>query len=148
MDSAKYLARIDSLCAGDLTVQHSGSDVLMEGPGYRIVSLEATHGTWTGDAARRARTVADFHALKEHISLLLDDRWGARQPPWWMGTLVVRIDRGEAIPEPWSTASTLVDELNVWQPDGTGRWVAVGVADADLGDETHLLVLITETDPP
>jgi hypothetical protein len=147
MDSAKYLARIDSLCTGDLATEHGGSDVLMEGPGYCIVTLEVSPGSWTGDPAQRVQTVEDFHALKDHISVHLDIRWGAQQP-WWMGTLVVRIDRGEPIPEPWATISTLVDELNLWQPTGTDRWIALGVLEGDMDDEVHLLALATETDPP
>jgi hypothetical protein len=148
MDSAKYLARIDSLCTGDLAAEHGGSDVLMAGPGYCIVTLEVSPGSWTGDPAQRVRTVDDFHALKDHISVLLDTRWGARQPLWWMGTLVVRIDRGELIPEPWATISTWVDELNLWQPTGTDRWIALGVLEGAMDDEVHLLALVTETDPP
>jgi hypothetical protein len=148
MDSATYLATIDSLCTGDLAAEHGESDAFMAGPGYRIVSLTASHGLSTGDAWQRVEAVDDFHALKEHLSLMLNVHWGEQQPPWWMGTIVVRIDRGEVIPEPWATVSTLVDELSLWQPPGTNRWLALGVADRDLDDEVHLLALITETAPP
>ncbi|WP_280885899.1 hypothetical protein [Streptomyces sp. LBL] len=147
MDSAKYLARIDSLCTGDLTAAHGGSDVLMAGSHDRIVSLELRSAVWTGDAAQRVRTVEDFHALKDHLAVLLDTRWGARRP-WWMGTLVVRIDRGEPISEPWATCSTLVDDLDLWQPTGTGRWLALGVLEGEMDDEVHLLALVTDTAPP
>ncbi|MGW0334930.1 hypothetical protein ACWD0J_24185 [Streptomyces sp. NPDC003011] len=148
MDSATYLARIDSLCTGDLAAAHGESDAFMAGPGYRIESLAASHELPTDDAARRAPVVEDFHALKEHMSLMLNARWGEQQSPWWMGTIVVRIDRGEPIPEPWATVSALVDELNLWQPPGTERWLALGVADRDLDDEVHLLAVVTDTDPP
>ncbi|ANS63675.1 hypothetical protein SLINC_1451 [Streptomyces lincolnensis] len=61
---------------------------------------------------------------------------------------MLRIERGEEIPESWATMSALVDELNLWQPHGTDRWVALGVADRDPADEARLLALVTETDPP
>ncbi|MFI6934242.1 hypothetical protein [Streptomyces sp. NPDC050287] len=147
MDSAKYVARIDSLCTGGLAAEHGGPDVLMAGAGYRIVSLEVSPASWTGDREGRLRTQEDFYALKDRISVLLDARWGARRP-WWMGTLVVRIDRGEPVPEPWATISTLVDELNLWQPTGTDRWLALGVLEGEMDDEVHLIALVTETDPP
>lgn len=148
MDSAKHLARIDSLCSADLAAEHGGPDVVVAGPGYCVVTLDASHGTRTGDLAHRRETVDDVHAQKDHITLLLDDRWDPQQPPWGMGTLVVRIERGEDIPEPWATMSALVDELSLWQPHGTDRWLALGVADRDPADEVRLLALVTETDPP
>jgi hypothetical protein len=148
MDTATYLAGIDSLCTGDLTTEHGESDAFMAGSRYRIVSLAASHGSPTGDVSERQQRVDDLHALKEHIALTLNARWGDQQPPWWMGTLVVRIDRGEEIPEPWATVSALVDELGLWQPPGTDRWLALGVADGDLDDEVHLLALVTDVDPP
>ncbi|MEV0641490.1 hypothetical protein AB0I77_42520 [Streptomyces sp. NPDC050619] len=148
MDSGNYLARIDSLCTRDLAGEHSGSDVFMAGSGYCIVSLEVSHELRTEDASRRVRTEAELHALKEDISLMLNARWGEQHPLWWMGTIVVRIDRGEVIAEPWATVSTLVDELHLWQPEGKGRWIAIGVADRDVDDEVHLLAVVTETDPP
>ncbi|MGW2384749.1 hypothetical protein [Streptomyces sp. YU58] len=148
MDSVKHLARIDSLCSGDLAAEHGGPDVVLAGPGYCVVRLATSHETRTGDRAYRAEAVQDLHALKEHFTLLLDDRWGRQQVPWGMGTLVVRVERGEVIPEPWASMTALVDELNLWQPHDTDRWVALGVADRDPGDEIHLLALVTETDPP
>ncbi|AXG52597.1 hypothetical protein SLCG_1442 [Streptomyces lincolnensis] len=148
MDSAKHLARIDSLCSADLAAEHGGPDVVVAGPGYCVVSLEISHGSRTGDQADRPDTVDDVQAWKEHITLLLDGRWGPQQLPWGLGTLVLRIERGEEIPESWATMSALVDELNLWQPHGTDRWVALGVADRDPADEARLLALVTETDPP
>ena len=64
-----------------------------------------------------------------------------------MVTLRERIARGEEIPEPWAMLSVLVDELELWQPDGRGRWVAVGVADRDESDEIRLLAVVTDVDP-
>jgi hypothetical protein len=154
MDSEKYLARLDSLCTEDLSgMVHSESAVLMAGPGYRIVPLEVSHGTLTGDASQRLDTVEDFHALKEHIARVLNDRWAEHRPPWGMGTLRVRLDRGEEIPEPWAVMSVLVDELNLWQRggvdgrEGSDRWIALGIADRDETDEISLLAVASDIAP-
>ncbi|NEB01141.1 hypothetical protein [Streptomyces sp. SID13726] len=147
MDSAKYLAAIDSLCARDLTAADGESDAYRSGPGYRIESLETSHGTRTGDVSRRMATVQDFYALKSHIAQELDDRWGRQQPLWGMGTLQVRLGRGEDIPEPWALTSVLMDDLELWQPPGSDRWIAVGVGYRDEGDEVHVLAVASDIDP-
>jgi hypothetical protein len=36
----------------------------------------------------------------------------------------------------------------VWRADGTGRWVALAVADRDPADAIRLLAVVTDTDPP
>ncbi|MGP4084969.1 hypothetical protein [Streptomyces sp. KR55] len=41
-----------------------------------------------------------------------------------------------------------MDAVYVWEACGTGRWVAVGVADRDESDTARLLVFVTVTDPP
>jgi len=147
MDSRKYFAVIDSLCARDLTAADGESDHFRAGPGYRIESLEVSHGTRTGDAARRMATVSDFYALKSSIAQELDDRWGRQQPPWGMGTLKVRLGRGDEIPEPWVTTSILMDDLNLWQPPGSDRWIALGVAYKDEADEVHVLGVASDIGP-
>lgn len=148
MENANYFAMIDSLCADGLAAEHDESDDFMAGRGYRIVSLAVSHGSRNGDGSGRSVVVDDFHALKDHMSRLLNCLWGDQHPLWWMGAIVMRIDRGEVIPEPWATLSTLVDEVDLWQPPGTNRWLALGVADRDFDDEVHLLAVVTDTDPP
>ncbi|MFF4760955.1 hypothetical protein [Streptomyces sp. NPDC001292] len=149
MDIAKHLAVIDRLCARDFPAEHGRSDlVVAAGPGYFVAELETSHGLRVGEAALRARAAEDFHALKEAVARMLDVRLGQRQSPWSMLTLRVRGARGEAIPEPWAEVSLRTDELSLWGPDGTGRWVAVGVADRDRADEIQLLAIVTDTAPP
>ncbi|MET7737176.1 hypothetical protein ABZT02_38500 [Streptomyces sp. NPDC005402] len=147
MDSAKYLAAIDSLCARDLTAADGESDAYRSGPGYRIESLEVSHGTRTGDATLRMAAVADFYALKSSIARQLDDRWGRKQPLWGMGTLKLRCERGEEIPEPWNTTSIVTDDLDLWQPPGSDRWIALGVGYRDETDEVHVLAVASDIDP-
>ncbi|WP_371672969.1 hypothetical protein OG985_38230 [Streptomyces sp. NBC_00289] len=148
MDSAEYLATIDSLCALDLTAGHGESDAVVAGPGYRVVELMVSHGLPTGDASGRIPTAEDFHALKDHLAQRLNERWGEQQPPWGTVTLGVRLDRGEEIPEPWATVSVLVDELHLWHVEHADRWVALGVADREENDEVRLLTVVTHVDPP
>jgi len=147
MDSAKYLAAIDSLCARDLTAVDGEPDAYRSGPGYRIESLEVSHGTRTGDAVRRMAAVEDFYALKSSIAQQLDDRWGRQQPTWGMGTLKLRVERGEEIPEPWVTTSIVTDDLDLWQPPGSDRWIALGVGYRDESDEVHVLAVASDIDP-
>ncbi|MEU9167954.1 hypothetical protein AB0D34_09175 [Streptomyces sp. NPDC048420] len=147
MDSAKYLAAIDSLCVRDLAAADGGSGAYRSGPGYRIESLEASHGTRAGDASRRMAAVQDFYALRSRIAQELDDRWGRQHQPWGMGTLTVRLERGEQIPDPWNMTSILTDDLNLWQPPGSDRWIALGVAYKDESDEVHVLAVASDIDP-
>ncbi|WP_020140492.1 hypothetical protein [Streptomyces sp. 351MFTsu5.1] len=147
MDSAKYLAAIDSLCARDLTAADGGSGVYLSGPGYRIESLEVSHGLRDGDAAPRRAAVGDFHALKSRIAQELDHRWGRQHQLWGMCTLTVRLERGEAIPEPWRLTSIVTDDLSLWQPPGSDRWIALGVACKDESDEIHVLAVASDIDP-
>ena len=131
MDSANRLAAIDSLCARDLTAADGEPVPYAAGPGYRIESLEVSHGTRTGDATRRMAAVADFYALKNSIAQQLDDRWGRQQPLWGMNTLRVQGERGDGIPEPWATTSSVADDLDLWRPPGSDGWIALGVACGD-----------------
>jgi hypothetical protein len=143
MDIARYLDTIDRLCSRPLPAEHGWSDVGREGPGYWIAELAAGDG----DAAHRERTAEDFEAYREGLAQRLDQRWGG-QPAWSTLTLQVRRERGEEIPEPWGSVGELLDEVSLWQPDGTGRWVAIGVAARGESEEVRLLVVVTEIDPP
>ncbi|MEU6811332.1 hypothetical protein ABZ920_20530 [Streptomyces sp. NPDC046831] len=148
MDIAEYLAVIDRLCARDFPAAQDRFDPGSAGPGYFIAELATRPGRPADDAAPCEQAVEDAHALKEAVSQVLDIRRGRHQPPWSMLTLRVRAERGEQIPEPWSTVSVRTDEVDLWEPDASGRWVAVGVADRDEDDDIRLLAVVTETDPP
>ncbi|MGV9253507.1 hypothetical protein [Streptomyces sp. NPDC003697] len=148
MDIAEYLAVIERLCARDFPVAQGRSDLGSAGPGYFIAELATRHGRGADEAAPCGQAVEDAHALKEAVSQVLDVRRGRHQPPWSMLTLRVRAERGEEIPEPWSTVSVRTDEVDLWEPDASGRWVGVGVADRDEDDGIQLLAVVTETDPP
>jgi hypothetical protein len=106
-----------------------------------------SEGIGTGDGAERERTAKDFAAWKEAIAQRLNDRWGEGER-WGLLTIGVRIERGEEIPQPWALLSDLVHEVYLWQADGTGRWVALGVAERDETDEIRLLAAVTDVDPP
>ncbi|OIJ93682.1 hypothetical protein BIV25_23410 [Streptomyces sp. MUSC 14] len=136
MDIAKCLSAVESLCTGEFPEA-----------GHRTVELATSHGTRADDALNRELTAADFHACREALAQRLHDRWG-RQHPCGQQTVRLRVARGEEIPEPWATLSLLTDELDVWQPTGTGRWLALGVADRDDTDEIRLLAAVTATPPP
>ncbi|MBX7553067.1 hypothetical protein [Streptomyces sp. NPDC004232] len=136
MDIVKFLTAVEALCAGEFPEA-----------GHRTVELATSHRTRADDAQIRERTAADFHAYREALAQRLHDRWG-RQHPWGQQTVRLRVARGEEIPEPWATLSLLTDELDVWEPPGTGRWIALGVADRDDTDEIRLLATATVTPPP
>lgn len=145
MDSEKYLAAIESLCAADLAGGHDESDAFLSGPGYRVVPLAAA--PWADDPGEQEDQVADLHALRDHISQRLNDRWGDQHPLWGMVTLRTRVDRGEEIVDPWAALSVLVDDLLLWQRPGSDRWIALGVADRGESDEARLLATASDIDP-
>ncbi|MFC8515301.1 hypothetical protein [Streptomyces sp. NPDC057257] len=137
MDSDKHLAKLDALCSADLTAEYTESDLYLAGPGYRIVRLVVT----------QAETVDDLHAYGLYISQALNARWGEQHDPWGMLTLRVRDERGEDIPEPWLATSRLMDQLYLWQPPGTDRWIALGVADRPPAEGPHLLAVAADIAP-
>ncbi|MFD1659982.1 hypothetical protein ACFSL4_17715 [Streptomyces caeni] len=143
----RHLATIDLLCAREFPARRGSSDVGFGGPGFHVVVLRTSVGLRTGDGAERERTAEDFDAWKEAIARRLDGRWGQGRF-WGPLTAGVRMARGEEIPEPWATLGALVHELRLWQVDGAGRWVALGVAERDLTDEIRLLAAVTDQDPP
>jgi hypothetical protein len=143
MNIARCLDTIDRLCLRPFPAQHGWSDLGRAGPGYFMAELLAGEE----ETAPRERTAEDVDACKEAVAQLLHRRWGPVRP-WGTLTLRVRGLRGEEIPEPWASLSHLVDEAYVWEADGTGRWVALGVADRDPSDAIRLLAVVTETDPP
>ncbi|WP_225098867.1 hypothetical protein [Streptomyces sp. CoH27] len=147
MDIAECLTVIESLCAGESLPQDGRAEPVPAGAGHRTVELATSHGTAPGDAGERQRAAEDLQAYREAIAERLHERWG-RQAPWGQLTVRLRAGRGEEIPEPWAGLSLLTDELDVWQAPGTGRWVALGVADRDDADEIRLLATVTETPPP
>ncbi|WP_262061838.1 hypothetical protein [Streptomyces sp. STR69] len=134
---AKHLATIDRLCAQEFPAEPSTSGRCTAGPGYFTVELETD----------QELTADDFDALRQGIAERLNDRLG-EQLPWGQLTMMVRMERGEEIPEPWARLAVRTDALDVWQTPDTGRWIALGVADRDDQDEIQLLVTVTETDPP
>jgi hypothetical protein len=117
------------------------------GPGFHLAELAASVGLGTGDGAAREQTAEDFDAWKEAIAQRLDERWG-RGRRWGTLTVGVRKAHGEEIPQPWALLGDLVHEASLWQPDGTGRWVVLAVAERDETDEIRLLAAVTDTDPP
>ncbi|MFF9092688.1 hypothetical protein ACF1AX_06200 [Streptomyces sp. NPDC014802] len=148
MDSAQHLAVIDQLCSRAFPGQRGPTDVGTAGPGWFIAELATSHGLREGDPGEREPAAADFHALKDAVARALDRRRGAHQRPWGTQGLRLRAGWGEEIPEPWGTVSVRVEELELWDPDDTGRWIALGVADRDAHDEIQLLAVVTDIDPP
>jgi hypothetical protein len=57
-------------------------------------------------------------------------------------------ERAGEIAEPWAELSARARVAYVRQARGTGRWVALAVADRDAADEVQLLAAVTEEAPP
>lgn len=116
------------------------------GPGHRTAALATSHGFAVADAAVRLAEAERFHEEKEDLARKLTRRWG---DPHHIGLQTVRLRTGtEEIPEPWAELSLRVGDVYLWQAGEHGRWVALGVADLDPGDEIQLLLVVTETAPP
>ncbi|MEU8759344.1 hypothetical protein [Streptomyces sp. NPDC048659] len=83
-------------------------------------------------------------AERTALAGLLAARWG---PPdrLGLGTLALRAERGEPLPEPWALLSTAVPDVELWRVGG--RWIALGLTGAE-GESPALLVCVTEVDPP
>jgi hypothetical protein len=143
MNIAQHLALIDELCCRPFPAEHGPSDVGVSGPGHHLAVLEA--GT-DGDPGARAVTIDQFEKDRDAVFEVLASRWGDTDP-YNLQTVLLRTER-EHIPRPWAELSARAGIAHLWEVEGTGRWVAVAVADRDASREVQLLALVTETDPP
>ncbi|MBC9729099.1 hypothetical protein [Streptomyces sp. TRM68367] len=146
MSIAHYVARIEELCFRPFPAEHGPSDVGHSGPGHHVAALGTSHGMPGGDPAERAVTVEQYEKDRDALFEILARRWGLTAP-YNLQTLLLRTER-EEIPEPWASLSARARVAWVWEVEGTGRWVAVAVADQDETDEVQLLAVVTETGPP
>ncbi|WP_405578766.1 hypothetical protein [Streptomyces sp. NBC_01092] len=142
MNIARHIALIDELCLRPFGAEHSPWEAGEGGPGYHVVVLERSHG----DRATRAATVEQFEKYRDALYDPLAARWGD-SPPWNGQTTLLRTEH-EDIPAPWASLSARVRVAYVWEAVGTGRWVAVAVADRDETDDVKLIAMSTETAPP
>ncbi|MGW4025359.1 hypothetical protein [Streptomyces sp. NPDC005009] len=139
MNIARHIALIDELCFRPFPAEHGPSDVGFGGPGHHVAVLETDDGP-DGDPARRAVTVDRFEKDHDAVYEVLASRWGDTDP--WNP----RTEREET-PEPWAWLGARAGVARVWEVQGTGRWVAVAVADRDPGEAVRLLAVVTETPP-
>lgn len=142
MSIARHLALIDELCSRPFPAEHGPSDTGDGGPGYHVAVLESSRG----DCGTRTATVEQYEKERDALYELLAPRWGDPDPYNLHGVLL-RTAR-EEIPEPWASLSARARVAHLWEAHGTGRWVAVAVADQDEWDDVQLLAVVTETDPP
>ncbi|WP_060885572.1 hypothetical protein [Streptomyces caniscabiei] len=147
MTIARHLVTIDRLCSEEFPTAHGRSDVGTAGPGYHLAELATSEHFWDDDGTEREETEVQFEADRDALSQRLTERWG---PPdvFSLWSVSSRYQEGEDIPEPWGPLSSHVPDVHLWQADGHGRWVALGVSQWDKELPFQLLALITEIDPP
>ncbi|MDU0303598.1 MULTISPECIES: hypothetical protein [unclassified Streptomyces] len=145
MNLARHIALIDELCFRPFPAEHGPSDVGFSGPGHHVAVLES--GDLPDlDPADWAATVDQFEKQRDAVYELLASRWGDVDP-WNLRTVLLRTER-EDIPQPWARLSHEAGVAWLWEVQGTGRWVAVALADRDAGGAVQLLAVVTETAPP
>ncbi|GHB27420.1 hypothetical protein GCM10010377_16760 [Streptomyces viridiviolaceus] len=146
MNIAQHLALIDELCFRPFPAEHGPSDGGTGGPGHFVVVLESSHGLRGGDQGERGVTVDQYQKYRDAVGERLAARWGETDP-YNLDTVLLRTER-EEIPRPWAGLSARARVACLWEAEGTGRWIAVAVADRDTEDEIQLLAVVTETAPP
>ncbi|MET9899020.1 hypothetical protein [Streptomyces sp. NPDC006446] len=150
MTIAQHLATIDRLCFEEFPREHgapAGSYGGPGGPGFHVVELERSAGS-AGGRHGEGEEAEQFEAHREALAERLTDRWG--EPAWMsLDGVFLRAQLGdERIPEPWASLGSHMRNAEVWQVNGTSRWVALGVSRLGEGLEFRLLAVITEIDPP
>ncbi|MFC9125327.1 hypothetical protein ACFT4A_00580 [Streptomyces sp. NPDC057099] len=143
MNLARHIALVDELCYRPFPAEHGPSDVGRSGPGYHVAVLESEP---YGDPAARAVTIDQCEKDRDAVYELLASRWGDTDP-YNLQTVLLRTEH-EEISRPWADLGACAGVAYLWEVEGSGRWVAVAVADRDEAQEVHLLALVTETDPP
>ncbi|WP_031033568.1 hypothetical protein [Streptomyces sp. NRRL F-5650] len=146
MDIARHLALIDELCFRPFPAEHGPPDGDPTVPGSFTEVLESSRGLAGRDPAERAVTVEQYEKERDALWERLAARWG-ETAPWNLQTVLLRTER-EEIPEPWAALSARARVACLWEAEGTGRWVAVAVADRDEADEVRLLAVVTREAPP
>ncbi|MET7272777.1 hypothetical protein ABZS59_16590 [Streptomyces flaveolus] len=146
MNIAQHIALIDELCFRPFPAEHGPSGDGAGGPGRVVVVLESSHGLRGADRAERAVTVEQYEKCRDALHERLAPRWGETDP-WNLQTVLLRTE-AEEIPEPWATLSARARVAYLWDAEGTGRWIAVAVADRDETDEVQMLAVVTEQAPP
>ncbi|MFG1668413.1 hypothetical protein [Streptomyces sp. Y7] len=142
MNIARHIALIDELCSRPFVAERSPREGGESGPGYHLAVLESGHG----DCGTRESTVEQFEKDRDALHEPLAARWG--EEPAWNGQTTLLRTAQEQIPEPWALLSKRARVAYVWEAVGTGRWVAVAVADRDEADDVELIAVVTEVDPP
>lgn len=145
MDIAQHIVLIDELCFRPFPAEHGPSDVGFGGPGHHVAVLRTGDGPGE-DPAQWAVTADQFEKDRDAVYEVLASRWGDVDP-WNLQTVLLRTER-EEISEPWRWLCFRADVAWLWEVRGTGRWVAVAVADRDAADAIRLLAVVTETAPP
>lgn len=146
MNIARHLALVDELCFRPLPAEHRPSDEGTAAPGYFTAVLESSHGLGGRDPRERAATVEQYEKVRDALYERLAPRWG-ETAPYNLPTVLLRTER-EEIPEPWAGLSARARVAYLWEAEGTGRWVALAVADRDGTDEVRLLAVVTQEAPP
>ncbi|MFD9036786.1 hypothetical protein [Streptomyces bottropensis] len=147
MSITQHLAVIDRLCSEAFPAERGRSDIGEAGPGYHVAELATSADFWENDGTRREETEEQYEADRDALSERLAERWGAPSV-FSLWSVLDRSMEGEEIPEPWATLSSHVPDVHLWQADGHGRWVALGVSQWDKELPFQLVALITEIDPP
>ncbi|MGP2440285.1 hypothetical protein [Streptomyces sp. JW3] len=138
MDIARHIALIDELCFRPFPAGH----------GHHLVVLSGSRGLRGGaDPAERAVTVDQYEKERDAVDALLTERWGESEILSLL-TVLLRTERAGEIPEPWAELSARARVAYLWEVAGTGRWVALAVADRDTADEVRLLAAVTREAPP
>ncbi|MFF5103571.1 hypothetical protein [Streptomyces sp. NPDC000134] len=149
MDFARHIALITELCSRPFPAGHGPSGVGSAGGagGHHLAVLRTSHGLRGGDPAERAVTVEQYEKERDALDALLAERWGESEI-LNLQTVLLRTERAEEIPEPWAGLSARARVAYLREVTGTGRWVALAVADRDPADEVSLLAAVTQTAPP
>ncbi|MEU9390799.1 hypothetical protein AB0D86_12425 [Streptomyces sp. NPDC048324] len=136
MDIAHHIALVEELCFRPFAAGHA----------HHEAELAVSHGLRGGDLAERAVTAEQYRKDRDALYDRLASRWGETEP-YNLQTVLLR-SAEEEIPGPWASLSARADVAYLWEVTGTARWVALAVADRDVGDEVQLLAVVTEVAPP
>ncbi|MGQ4426763.1 hypothetical protein ACN6LL_001448, partial [Streptomyces violaceoruber] len=137
---------VDELCFRPFPAEHGPSGGGTAAPGYFTAVLESSRGLRGRAPGERAATVEQYEKDRDALYERLATRWGPTDP-YILQTVLLRTGR-EEIPEPWAGLSAAARVAYLWEAEGTGRWVALAVADRDEADEVRLLAVVTQEAPP
>ncbi|MFH8371279.1 hypothetical protein [Streptomyces sp. NPDC018031] len=139
-----HLAAVEALRTRPFPARPSTGAWTWSGPGHHVAALRVSEDFWDADLSRVQEVDEEFHAESEVLVRALSRRWGDPEV-WDLTDHLERSALGEPVPPPLDVLCGYVGTLHTWQV--AGRWIAIGVGQADRELPIQLIAAVADGPP-